>query len=195
MKPTRFETAIALIDKKNSEDINTYQVSGMEYPKELLYSQRMTQKLLQFEPNASKALQIAARAQHICRWQISRDEYPMDRVGYLKWRETLKKMHAEITANILKQVGYDNQYVDRISQLITKKLIKKNEESQTLEDTVCLVFLDYYFEEFAAKHPEEKVIDILQKTWKKMSNKGHEAALQLNYSDENLALIKQAIQG
>lgn len=195
MKPTRFETAIALIDKKNAEDINTYQVSGMAYPKELLYSQRMTRKLLQFEPNASKALQIAARAQHICRWQIPRDDYPMDRVGYLKWRETLKKMHAELTADILKQVGYDDQYLERVSQLITKKLIKKNEESQTLEDTVCLVFLDYYFEEFAAKHPDDKVIDILQKTWKKMSAKGHEAALQLHYSEKNLELVKQAIQG
>ncbi|WP_372937076.1 DUF4202 domain-containing protein [Seonamhaeicola sp.] len=195
MKPTRFETAIALIDKKNAQDINTYQVAGINYPKELLYSQRMTRKLLQFEPNASKALQIAARAQHVCRWQIPRDDYPMDRVGYLKWRETLKKMHAEITADILKQVGYDNQYIERITQLITKKLIKKNEESQTLEDTVCLVFLDYYFEEFAAKHEDEKVIDILQKTWKKMSDKGHEAALQLSFSDKNLSLIKQAIQG
>ncbi|TXG35292.1 DUF4202 domain-containing protein [Seonamhaeicola maritimus] len=194
MKPTRFETAIALIDKLNSEDINTYQVSGMDYPKELLYSQRMTRKLLQFEPNASKALQIAARAQHISRWKIARDEYPMDRVGYLKWRETLKRMHAELTADILKQVGYDDQYVERVSQLISKKLIKKNEESQTLEDTVCLVFLDYYFEEFAAKHADDKVIDILQKTWKKMSNKGHEAALKLNYSDKNLSLVKQAIQ-
>ncbi|WP_248722625.1 DUF4202 domain-containing protein [Seonamhaeicola sp. ML3] len=194
MKPTRFETAIALIDKKNSEDINTYQVSGMEYPKELLYSQRMTRKLLQFEPNSSKALQIAARAQHICRWQIPRDEYPMDRVGYLKWRETLKKMHAEITAGILQQVGYDEQYVSRVSQLITKKLIKKNEESQILQDTVCLVFLDYYFGDFAAKHKDDKVIDILQKTWKKMSARGHEAALQLNFSDKNLALIEQALK-
>lgn len=194
MKPTRFETTIALIDKKNAEDINTYQVTGMNYPKELLYSQRMTRKLLQFEPNASKALQIAARAQHICRWQIPRDEYPMDRVGYLKWRETLKKMHAEITADILEQVGYDEQYIDRVSQLITKKRLKKNEESQTLEDTVCLVFLDYYFEEFAAKHPDEKVIDILKKTWKKMSKKGHEAALKLDFSDKNLLLVQRAIQ-
>ncbi|WP_406683440.1 DUF4202 domain-containing protein [Seonamhaeicola sp. MEBiC1930] len=194
MKPTRFETAIALIDKKNSEDINSYQVSGMSYPKELLYSQRMTRKLLQFEPNASKALQIAARAQHICRWKIARDEYPMDRIGYLKWRETLKKMHAEITADILIQVGFDALYIERVSKLITKKLIKKNEESQILEDTVCLVFLDYYFEEFAAKHADEKVIDILQKTWKKMSEKGHESALKLNYSDKNLELVKRAIQ-
>ncbi|TNJ42918.1 DUF4202 domain-containing protein [Tamlana fucoidanivorans] len=193
MKPTRFETAIALIDKANSEDINTYQVAGMDYPKELLYSQRMTRKLLQFEPNASKALQIAARAQHICRWKIARDEYPMDRVGYLKWRETLKKMHADLTADILKSVGYDDQFIDRVKAIILKKLIKKNEESQTLEDTICLVFLDYYFEEFADKHNDEKIIDILKKTWVKMSDKGHEAALKLPYSDKSLALVKQAI--
>ena len=193
MKPTRFETAIALIDKANSEDINSYEVAGMDYPKELLYSQRMTRKLLQFEPNASKALQIAARAQHICRWKISRKEYPMDRVGYLKWRETLKKMHADLTVDILKQVGFDDQFTDRVRAIILKKLIKKNEESQTLEDTICLVFLDYYFEEFAEKHDDEKIIDILKKTWVKMSDKGHEAALKLPFSDKSLALVKQAI--
>ena len=193
MKPTRFETAIALIDKKNAEDTNTYQVSGLEYAKELLYSQRMSRKLLQFNPNASKALQIAARAQHICRWKIARDEYPMDRVGYLKWRETLKKMHAELTAEILNQVGYDKEFVDRVSLLITKKLIKKNEESQILEDTICLVFLDYYFEEFATKHDDEKIIDILKKTWVKMSDNGHAEALKLPFSTKSLSLIKQAI--
>lgn len=194
MKPTRFETAIALIDKANSEDVNSYQVGDIEYPKELLYSQRMSRKLLQFKPNASKALQIAARAQHICRWKISRDKYPMNRVGYLKWREALKKMHADLTADILRQVGYDQQFIDRIRLLILKKLIKKNEESQALEDTVCLVFLDYYFEEFAEKHADEKVIDILKKTWVKMSDEGQQVALKINFSKKANALLKQALQ-
>ena len=193
MKPTRFETAIALIDKKNEEDPNTYQVDGFEYPKELLYSQRMTRKLLQFEPNASKALQIAARAQHICRWQIARNEFPMDRVGYLKWRETLKKMHAKTTGEILQKVGFDEQFQERVKQIILKKFIKKNEESQALEDVICLVFLDYYFDEFAVKHSDEKVIDILRKTWVKMSEKGHIAALTIPFSDKSLALVQQAI--
>ncbi|MDO7171216.1 DUF4202 domain-containing protein [Mariniflexile sp. AS56] len=193
MKPTRFEIAIALIDKKNSEDPNTYQSHGLDFPKELLYAQRMSQKLLQFKPDASRALQIAARAQHICRWKIARDEYPMDRVGYLKWRETLKKMHAEITVDILKEVGYEGEFVERVAFLINKKLIKKNQESQTIEDVICLVFLDYYFEEFAAKHEDEKLIDILQKTWVKMSEEGHAEALKIKYSEKSLALIKQAI--
>lgn len=193
MKPTRFESAIILIDKTNSEDINTYQVHGLEISKELLYSQRMSQKLLQFEPNASEELQIAARAQHIGRWKIARDEYPMDRVGYLKWRETLKKMHAEMAADILRTVGYDDEFIERVSFLINKKLIKKDDDSQTLEDVICLVFLEYYFEEFAEKHTNEKLIDILQKTWVKMSDKGHEAALKIKFSEKSLSLVEQAL--
>ncbi|MCB4807103.1 DUF4202 domain-containing protein [Tamlana sp. 62-3] len=193
MKPTRFETAIALIDKKNAEDTNVYTTNGLNFPKELLYSQRMSQKLLQFKPNASRALQLAARAQHICRWKIDRKEYPMDRVGYLKWREALKKMHADLTEEILKEVGYNDEFIKRVTDLIKKKLIKKNEETQILEDVICLVFLDYYFEEFAEKHSDEKIIDILQKTWVKMSDEGHEEALKIKYSEKSLALIKQAL--
>ncbi|TVZ56087.1 uncharacterized protein DUF4202 [Lutibacter sp. Hel_I_33_5] len=193
MKPTKFEIAIALIDKKNTEDTNTYKFSEVEYPKELLYSHRMTRTLLQFHPTASEELQIAARAQHICRWKIPRDEYPMDRIGYLKWRETLKKMHSDITGDILQQVGYDDDFSKNVQKIILKKFIKKNEDSQTLEDTICLVFLEYYFEEFAVKHTDEKVIDILKKTWKKMSDKGHEAALKITFSEKSLNLVKQAI--
>ncbi len=193
MKPTRFETALALIDQKNAKDPNLYTIEGIEFPKELLYSHRMTRRLLQFNPNASKALQLAARAQHVCRWEIARDEYAMDRVGYLKWREQLKKMHASITSEILEKTGFDEEYSKRVTALILKKQLKKNEESQQLEDVICLVFLDYYFEEFAAKHTDEKVIDILKKTLKKMSDKGKEEALKVNYSEKSLSLVKQAL--
>ena len=193
MNPLKFEKAIAIIDQKNSEDIHTENVQGKEYPKELLYSQRMTQKLLEFKPDASEELQIAARAQHICRWKIPREDYPMDRAGYLKWRETLKKMHANITSDILREVGYDSNSIDRVTFLISKKLIKKDAESQTLEDVICLVFLESYFEEFAMKHNDKKIIDILRKTWNKMSDDGHKAALKLNYSEKSLSLIKAAI--
>jgi len=193
MKPTRFETAIALIDQKNAEDPNVYVVETINFPKELLYSQRMSRKLLQFNPNASKALQLAARAQHICRWSIPRSEYPMDRVGYLKWREQLKRMHAKVTSEILEQVGYDEEFIKRVSFIISKKQIKKNEESQTLEDVICLVFLDFYFEEFAAKHNDDKVIDIVKKTLVKMSEKGKQEALKIKFSDKSLSLLKKAM--
>lgn len=193
MKPTKFEIAIALIDNKNAEDTNTFSSNGLTFSKELLYAKRMSQKLLQFKADASEELQIAARAQHICRWKIARDEFPMDRVGYLKWRETLKRMHAEITKEILTEVGYNKEFIDRVSFLINKKMIKKDDESQTIEDVICLVFLEYYFEEFASKHEDKKIISILQKTWGKMSEQGHNFALNLKYSDKSLALIKQAL--
>ena len=189
----KFKKAIALIDAKNSEDPNKVILDGAEHPKELLYSKRMTAKLMEIDNNASEALQIAVRAQHICRWEIKRKSYPMDKVGYFNWRNDLKKMHSEITSTLLHDVGYDATFIDRVSFLINKKRIKKDEESQLLEDVVCLVFLEYYLEDFTAKHNDEKIIDILQKTWNKMSSKGQELALQLNLSENSLRLIKKAL--
>ena len=191
---TKFEKAIAYIDKKNSKDFNSEVFEGNKYPKELLYSQRMTTKLLDVEPQASEALQVAIRAQHICRWEIPRKKYPMDRIGYFKWRNDLKKMHANITSDILEEVGYNQEFIDRVAFLINKKLIKKDPESQLLEDIVCLVFLEYYLEAFMVKHTQEKVIDILQKTWVKMSEKGQKLALHLPLSEHSSKMVKQALE-
>lgn len=193
----KFEEAIRLIDEKNSEDPHTEISEQKIYPKELLYSERMTKQLLEFKPGASEELHIAARAQHICRWQTPREEYPMTRIGYLNWRNDLKKKHAEITGEILKGVGYDQSFIDRVAFLIQKKKIKKDEESQALEDVICLVFLQYYLADFEAKLKEEnkddKMVDIIRKTWAKMSSKGHEAALRLDLPDKTAALVKQAL--
>jgi hypothetical protein len=191
---SKFQEAIQRIDDKNAEDPNMEKANRKEFPKELLYSQRMTDKLLDFNPQASEELQIAVRAQHICRWKVPRDTYPMNRVGYLKWREGLKKNHAEITDKILEEVGYDKDFRDRVSFLIKKKHIKKDEGSQIMEDVVCLVFMEHYFEEFAAKHKDEKIIDIVKKTWAKMSPEGHEAALKLPLSKHSETLIKEALK-
>jgi hypothetical protein len=193
MEQTNFERANTLIDNKNSEDIRLEKFEGQEFPKELLYSKRMSLRLLNFKPDASEELQIAAHAQHICRWKIERNNYSMDKVGYIKWREALKTMHADITTDILKNVGYDSEFIARVSFLIRKKLIKKDKETQTLEDIICLVFLEHYFEVFAAKHPNEKVIEILKKTWSKMSTEGQAEALKLDYSTKSANLIKQAM--
>lgn len=191
---TKLEKAIALIDKKNNDDPNIEVFEGKSYPKELLYSMRMTAKLLTVRPQASEALQIAIRAQHICRWEIPRKKYPMDRIGYFKWRNDLKKMHAEITSNLLEGLSYEKALIDRVAFLINKKLIKRDPEIQLLEDIVCLVFLEYYFEAFMVKHTDEKIIDILRKTWVKMSDEGQELALKLNLSEDGLNLVKKALE-
>lgn len=191
---SKFQEAIKRIDAKNAEDPNLEMANGKEFPKELLYSQRMTDKLLDFYPQASEELQIAVRAQHICRWTVPRDTYPKNRAGYLKWREGLKKTHAEITDKILEEVGYDKDFRDRVSFLIRKKQIKEDKGSQVMEDVVCLVFLEYYFEDFAAKHNDEKIIDIVKKTWAKMSPKGHEVALKLPLSNHSETIIQEALK-
>lgn len=186
--------AFRLFDGANAEDPNVEVWQGKEYPKELLYAMRMTEKLSAFEPEASEALQLTARCQHIRRWEIPRESYEMNRVGYLKWRQDLKKFHAEKAGTILREVGYDQEMIDRVAFLLEKKQLKKNAETQTLEDVICLVFLEFYFEPFSHKYSEEKLIDILQKTWGKMSPKGHEAALKLPLSKDSLEVIGKALK-
>jgi hypothetical protein len=190
---TPFEKASIGIDAENAQDPNQEIYLSVAYPKELLYSKRMFKKLLDFYPSASEQVQIASKAQHICRWKMPRESYPMDRVGYLKWREELKKFHAKTTANILENAGYDQKFIDRVSFLIEKKLLKKDPETQLLEDVICLVFLEYYFDVFVKKHDREKMKNIILKTWNKMSDIGHEEALKIKYSDENLQLIKDSL--
>lgn len=193
MPTTKLDQVFSFIDKLNAQDPNTENVNEEHVAKELIYGQRMSATLSKFEKNPSEALEIAARAQHICRWEIPRNQYPMDRVGYLKWREELKKFHAAKTSEIMSEVGYDQEMIDRVSFLIQKKKLKKDEGTQILEDVICLVFLEFYYTDFFEKHSDEKVIDILQKTWRKMSERGQEAALQLSYTEKGLELIQKAI--
>jgi hypothetical protein len=187
------DQAIQLIDQINAEDPNKEPWKGKAFPKELLYSHRMTKKLGEFAPDASEQLKIAVRAQHIGRWKIQRSEYPMDRTGYLTWREELKKMHADLTGKILSETGHDEAFISRVKFLIRKKQLKTDLETQILEDVVCLVFLEYYLEDFIAKHEFEKIKDILKKTWDKMSEKAQKEALQLNFSSQSLRIIQEAL--
>lgn len=188
------EKAFELFDNANNQDPNKEEFLGKVFAKEVLYAIRMTEKLNTFAPNASEALQLTARCQHICRWEIARESYEMNRTGYLKWRQDLKTFHAEKASGLLKSIGYDQKIIDTVVFLLEKKQLKKNEETQALEDVICLVFLEFYFEPFAKKYSEEKLIDILQKTWRKMSDKGQQAALKLPLSKNSLALVGKALQ-
>lgn len=190
---TPFQQALQRIDQANAADPRTELWEGKEYAKELLYSRRMTQGLDRLEPDASEALRLAAAAQHICRWEIPRDSFPRNRVGYRKWRETLYQFHADRTESILRDVGYDDQTIGRVRHLLEKKNLKTDLEMQTLEDVICLVFLQFYFDDFARDHEEEKLITILQRTWKKMSPRGHSAAASLELSTTAHTLIAKAL--
>lgn len=191
---SRFEDAIRRFDEANAEDPFLETVDGKPTPRELVYGQRMSARLAVFAPDAPEAVKLAARAQHIRRWEVPRHIYPEGRAGYLKWRTDLYKRHGDIAGSIMKDVGYDDETIDRVRTLLRKRGLKTDPDVQLLEDVICLVFLEYYFHDFAKKHSEEKLLPIVLKTWRKMSDDAHGAALALSYAPEDLAIIQKALQ-
>lgn len=175
----RFEQAIASFDALNRQDPSLEDAEGKTYPKELLYSERMSAMLRRYAPEASEALQLAARCQHIQRWKIARASYPMTKAGYYQWRTELKSFHADIARQVLADAGYDDATVARVCALVKKALPADDAEAQILEDVVVLVFLESYLEQFVASHADydaAKFADILNKTLRKTSAKARSAA-------------------
>jgi len=195
MADARFAAAVAAIDAANAEDPTSETVDGKRVPKELAYARRMTAWLDRLAPDAPDALRLAVRAQHIRRWTVPRDGYPMDRQGYHRWRTALARFHAETAGALLAKAGYDAAMVERVGSLIRKERIKSDPEAQTLEDVACLVFLENYLADFAGKHDEAKVVDILRKTWRKMSPRGQEAARALDLAPAGRRVLDRALAG
>lgn len=193
MSLSQLQQTLALIDDANQQDPNQTTINGQTCANEVLYSQRMQQCLAEFAPEASELLKIAVYAQHIQRWQIVRSDYPMDKAGYKKWRTDLAIFHGEKTAQLMAQTGYSSEDQQRVKDILLKKRLKADAEVQTLEDVACLVFLQHYLTAFAAKHTEEKLVDIIRKTWNKMSPQGHCAALKLPLDEDLLQLVSKAL--
>jgi hypothetical protein len=194
-----YQAAIAAIDQANGEDPNRETADGKEFPKELLYSQRMTEMQERYIPDASEAVKLAVRAQHIQRWKIPRSNYPMEKEGYLQWRTGLYKFHADTVAQIMKKAGYDDEMMERVRKIVGKKGLKVNPETQQMEDVVDLVVIEHYLTGFVAQHPEydeAKWIPIIRKTWQKMSSNAHEFALSGNIRlpEALVPLILKAVQ-
>lgn len=190
---TRFDEAIAGIDTANSADPNRVLIDGKEVPAELVYGQRMTAMLDRVYPGASEALRLAARAQHIRRWEIPRATYPMDRPGYLRWRKELGRKHAEWAGEILTTCGYDDADIARAGSLLRKENLRRDAETQALEDVAALVFLAHYAADFAGKHAPDKVVTILAKTLAKMSDHGKAAAATLDLAPAVRGALEAAV--
>ena len=193
----RFNRAIASFDAANRKDPNRELLDSRDYAKELLYAERMSAMLNRYVADASEALQLAARCQHIRRWEIPRTSYPMTRAGYYQWRMRLRDFHAEIAVAMLRQAGYEDDTIARVCSLVKKQSLQLDEEAQTLEDVIVLVFLEGYLEGFIRTHSsydEAKLMDILRKTLKKMSARGREAALtMIELPPSLLPTIRKAI--
>ena len=192
MGTDRFTDAIDAFDAYHKQDPNKEIFDGQAFPKELLYSRRMTERLNRFAPDADESVKLAARSQHIGRWEIPREKYPMDKKGYLQWRNEEKLRHSKIAEEILAKCGYDTETIEKVKFLILKKELFTNPATQLLEDVVCLVFIEYYLDEFTGKHEDEKVIDILRKTMKKMTPAALKAVGQIKLSDRISSLINRA---
>jgi hypothetical protein len=191
----RFESALRRFDGENSRDPNHEAVDGIPHPRELLYAQRLTKWVLQLCPDASEELRLAARCQHICRWEIPRQSHPMIRAGYLQWRATLKKFHAQKAGDILREAGYPEDVIRRVQDLNLKKHFPDDPEARVLEDALCLVFLEFQFAGLAAKTAADKTINALQKSWQKMTDAARAEALKLNYGEREKALLERALHG
>jgi hypothetical protein len=195
-----FDKAVALFDAANSEDPNQETADGKTWPKELLYSHRMADMIDRFAPDAPDTVKLAVRAQHIQRWKSPRDAYPMDRNGYLQWRTGLYKFHAETAGRLLAEAGYDDSFIEEVKKAVGKRGLKVNPNSQMLEDCADLVFIEHYMLAFAEKHPEyseEKWLEIVRKTWKKMSQEARDFALagKISLPEPLLPLIQKAVAG
>lgn len=189
----RYVAALRRFDEANARDPNQEIVDGVAHPRELIYAQWLTDWVLRLSPDASEALRLAARCQHICRWEVPRNSYPMDKPGYLRWRADLKKFHAEKAGQILREVGYDEATITRVQELNLKQNFPGDPEVRVLEDALCLVFLERQFAALAAKSEDEKMVNALQKSWRKMTPTAHAEALKLSYGPRERALIERAL--
>ena len=192
----RFNLAISLFDAANAQDPN--QEEGQ--PKELLYAQRMTEMIGRFAPEASEVAQLAVRAQHIQRWMVPRNSYPLGKPGYFAWRTGLYQFHAKTAGELMLQAGYDDALIEQVKVAVSKQGIRTNPDTQMLEDVTSLVFIEYYMLGFAGQHAEyseEKWLGIISKTWKKMSDDAHLFATNgsIKLPEPLLPLILKAVAG
>lgn len=189
----RFSQVIAAIDAINAEGPVFIEVAGRQTPAELIYGQRMSETLARVQPNPSECLRIAARGQHIERWKMPRKSYPAGRDGYLNWRKHQRNLQAERLAGIMAEVGYGADDIKRVGVLIRKERLKADPEVQLFEDVICLVFLEHHIKEFESKVDEDKLADILAKTWKRMSEHGHSWALKLDLPPKVVQLLYRGL--
>lgn len=193
---SKYETALARIDAAHADDPRQAQTPTGPIPYELHYAQKMTSYLSTLHPTAPELLRLAIRAQHLRRWEVPRDSYPATKIGYHSWRAGLQRRQAALVEEICVESGYGAEEAARVGALVRKVDLKQDAETQTLEDVACLVFLDDQFDRFETELGDEgKMVEILRKTWGKMSERGREEALKIELSEKAKRLVGIALSG
>lgn len=188
------QAALAAIDAVNATDDRVLMVRGEAKPKALGEGELASAWLAALRPGAPVALQLAVRGHHLRRWAIARTALPEGRRGYLRWRQQLKAVHAETAAEILAPLGWDADTIARVQQLVRKEGLGRDPDTQTLEDVICLVFLETQLLDLAAKLDEDHMVSVLQKTLPKMSEEGRRVALSLELPAAAAALVGRALE-
>ena len=189
----RLQEAFNAFDEYNKQDPNIFNWDKETYPQEYFLSLKLYHWVTELNPAATEPLLLASRCQHMGRWEIPRNNYPLDREGYLTWRKALAQHHAEKSAQILERVGYPADTIDRVQQIVLKRKLKADQDVQTMENALCLVFLEFQYEAFWPQHTD-KIVDILRKSLKKMDAEGHRYALALNYAAQGKHYIEEALK-
>ena len=195
MNTLLLRAAAEQFEAAHQEDPRRVTVGGGEMSWSVHYHGRLLHWVLHFQPAASIPLRLSAQCQHIRRWAIPRRSYKEGRKGYRKWRSDLAIFHAEEAGRILREVGYDEETVARVGSLLRKAGLKRDPEVQSFEDAICMVFFETEFADFSRKHREDKMINIIQRTWLKMSERGHRSALALasTLPAEDRGLLERAL--
>ena len=191
----RLADAFRQFDAANALDPNEELCAGVLRPRELVYAEWLTAWVMRLAPDASEALRLAARCQHLRRWEIPREQYPMDRPGYLRWRADLKQFHARAAGEILGKLGFPEELIGRVRSLNLKQNFPQDPDARVLEDALCLVFLEHQLPGLARKTTPEKLLNALRKSWGKMTPAARELALALPYAPAEKALLTQALAG
>ncbi|HTF82383.1 MAG TPA: DUF4202 domain-containing protein [Cytophagales bacterium] len=188
------DKAFEKFDAYNGTDPHVLVWNQVSYPQELFLALQLHTWVLKLNSAPSEPLLLASRCQHIGRWEVPRHAYPEGRVGYLSWRRNLAELHALKAKSILQEVGYTPDVISMVEHIILKRNIKKDPDVQTIENALCLVFLEFQYEDFHTRHEGDKVINIIKKSLLKMDTEGREFALTLNYSTAGLTYIKEALK-
>ncbi|MGM0576733.1 MAG: DUF4202 domain-containing protein [Myxococcota bacterium] len=191
----RFEEAERRLFEVHRLDPRRVEADGRDVPRAVHYHRRLAHWVDALEQDASTAVRLAARCQHVRRWEIPRSDHPAGRAGYKKWRSRLAAFHAEEAGRILRSAGWDDETAERVGDLVRKRRLAMDPEAGLLEDAVCLVFLENDLAPFAERHDPDKVVDVLRKTWRKMTERGHRAALDLARSlpPDLRSLVERAV--
>lgn len=188
-----YARARALLDEAHAADPKRV-ADGR--PAELVYADRMEAWAVRLVPDSSPLLRLAARGQHLERWLTPRATFPAGRPGYLAWRRLLYVKQSERARELLLQAGIPAEDAAAVATWIAKSGLKTNAGTQALEDAACLVFLENELGEFAAQHaeyPAEKLVEIIRKTWRKMSPAAQQAALGLPLPPVVAELVQRAV--